>query len=86
MKRSVSPEFYRRLSDLGFVIYPGKLTDTDSFRIGCIGNFGADGMRAAVAAVKTGVADDGHRIFGVRVKILRNSYSDPTPIPFEFLL
>lgn len=46
------PEFYRRLSDLGFVIYPGKLTDRDSFRIGCIGHFGADEMRAAVAAVK----------------------------------
>ncbi|MDE0283682.1 MAG: 2-aminoethylphosphonate--pyruvate transaminase [Gammaproteobacteria bacterium] len=44
--------FYRRLSDLGFVIYPGKLTDRDSFRIGCIGSFGADEMRAAVAAVK----------------------------------
>lgn len=46
------PGFYRRLSDLGFVIYPGKLTDRDSFRIGCIGHFGADEMRAAVAAVK----------------------------------
>lgn len=46
------PEFYRRLNDLGFVIYPGKLTDRDSFRIGCIGHFGADEMRAAVAAVK----------------------------------
>ena len=46
------PGFYRRLSELGFVIYPGKLTDRDSFRIGCIGSFGADEMRAAVAAVK----------------------------------
>ena len=46
------PEFYRRLSDLGFVIYPGKLTDRDSFRIGCIGHFGADEMRAAVATVR----------------------------------
>lgn len=46
------PEFYRRLSELGFVIYPGKLTDRGSFRIGCIGHFGADEMRAAVAAVK----------------------------------
>ena len=45
-------EFYQRLNELGYVIYPGKLTDRDSFRIGCIGHFGADEMRAAVAAVK----------------------------------
>ena len=54
------PEFYRRLSDLGFVIYPGKLTDRDTFRIGCIGHFGTDGMRAAVAAVDTGAGGNGH--------------------------
>ena len=46
------PDFYRRLHDRGYVIYPGKLTHKDSFRIGCIGHFGADQMRAAVAAVK----------------------------------
>ena len=45
-------EFYRRLTDSGYVIYPGKLTNRESFRIGCIGHFGADEMRAAVAAVK----------------------------------
>ena len=46
------PDFYQRLNDRGYVIYPGKLTGTDSFRIGCIGHFGADQMAAAVAAVK----------------------------------
>ena len=46
------PGFYRRLNDLGFVIYPGKLTDKDSFRIGCIGRFGPGQARSAVAAVK----------------------------------
>ncbi|MCY4363449.1 MAG: 2-aminoethylphosphonate--pyruvate transaminase [Gammaproteobacteria bacterium] len=46
------PDFYQRLNDRGYVIYPGKLTGTDSFRIGCIGHFGADRMRAAVAAVR----------------------------------
>lgn len=46
------PEFYRRLDDLGFTIYPGKLTDRNSFRIGCIGHLGTGEMRAAVAAVK----------------------------------
>jgi 2-aminoethylphosphonate-pyruvate transaminase len=30
-------EFYQRLSELGFVIYPGKLTEEPCFRIGTIG-------------------------------------------------
>ena len=46
-------EFYRRLNTLGYVIYPGKLTNKDSFRVGCIGHFGMDEMRAAVSAVKS---------------------------------
>jgi 2-aminoethylphosphonate-pyruvate transaminase len=29
--------FYDRLAERGYVIYPGKLTVADSFRIGCIG-------------------------------------------------
>ena len=58
------PGFYRRLSELGFVIYPGKLTDRDSFRIGCIGSFGADEMRAAVAAVKQVLQKMGIRNLG----------------------
>jgi 2-aminoethylphosphonate-pyruvate transaminase len=44
--------FYERLHDKGFVIYPGKLTTADSFRIGCIGRLGAEEMRAAVEAVR----------------------------------
>jgi 2-aminoethylphosphonate-pyruvate transaminase len=30
-------EFYRRLNEKGYVIYPGKLSDADCFRIGTIG-------------------------------------------------
>jgi 2-aminoethylphosphonate-pyruvate transaminase len=33
------------------VIYPGKLTVADSFRIGCIGRINADHMRAFLATV-----------------------------------
>ncbi|WP_461538406.1 2-aminoethylphosphonate--pyruvate transaminase [Spongorhabdus nitratireducens] len=29
--------FYNLLKERGFIIYPGKLTEADSFRIGCIG-------------------------------------------------
>ena len=43
--------FYDSLRERGFVIYPGKLTVADSFRIGCIGRIGAPEMQAALAAV-----------------------------------
>jgi 2-aminoethylphosphonate-pyruvate transaminase len=44
--------FYSRLSDKGFVIYPGKLSKTDCFRIGNIGQLYPDDMHHLVAAVK----------------------------------
>ena len=44
--------FYDRLSSRGYVIYPGKLTVADSFRIGCIGRLGAPEMRGALAAIR----------------------------------
>ena len=37
--------FYDALKDSGYVIYPGKLTVADSFRIGCIGRINGDHMR-----------------------------------------
>lgn len=43
--------FYDGLSERGFVIYPGKLTEVPSFRIGCIGAVHPRDMEAAVAAV-----------------------------------
>jgi 2-aminoethylphosphonate-pyruvate transaminase len=46
------PEFYDRLKDRGYVIYPGKLTVADSFRIGCIGRLYPDHMRGALAAIR----------------------------------
>ncbi|MHB8477231.1 MAG: 2-aminoethylphosphonate--pyruvate transaminase [Steroidobacteraceae bacterium] len=44
-------EFYRRVRDRGFTLYPGKLTAVDTFRVGCIGAIGAGSLRLAVAAV-----------------------------------
>jgi len=40
--------FYAALAEAGFVIYPGKLTDADSFRIGCIGAIGPDDFASLV--------------------------------------
>jgi 2-aminoethylphosphonate-pyruvate transaminase len=44
-------EFYRRVRDLGFILYPGKLTAVDTFRVGCIGAIGANTLTQAVAAI-----------------------------------
>ena len=46
--------FYDRMKARGFIIYPGKLTEADSFRLGCIGQLHdvqIDAVLAAVAAV-----------------------------------
>jgi 2-aminoethylphosphonate-pyruvate transaminase len=45
-------EFYGRLSERGFVIYPGKLTKVDCFRIGNIGRLHERDMHALLAAVR----------------------------------
>jgi len=50
-------EFYDRLKDKGFAIYPGKLTKADSFRMGCIGHLFEDDMKAAVDAVADVMAE-----------------------------
>ena len=50
--RFVFQTFYDKLKERGFVIYPGKLTVADSFRIGCIGRLNNDHMRQALAAVR----------------------------------
>ena len=49
--------FYDGLKDRGYVIYPGKLTVADSFRIGCIGRLYPKDMRSAVAAVREVLAE-----------------------------
>ncbi|WP_246188669.1 2-aminoethylphosphonate--pyruvate transaminase [Nitratireductor arenosus] len=44
--------FYELMKDKGFVIYPGKLTVVESFRIGCIGRMNEDVMRRVVEAAR----------------------------------
>lgn len=44
-------EFYDFLRNNGFVIYPGKLTIADSFRIGCIGRLHGHHMQALVDVI-----------------------------------
>jgi 2-aminoethylphosphonate-pyruvate transaminase len=54
-------EFYRRVRDRGFILYPGKLTAVDTFRVGCIGAIGAATLRQAVSAVADALRDMGVR-------------------------
>lgn len=51
--------FYDSLKDRGYVIYPGKLTVADSFRIGCIGRLYEKDMRGALEAVREVLAEMG---------------------------
>ncbi|MEO8544765.1 MAG: 2-aminoethylphosphonate--pyruvate transaminase [Burkholderiaceae bacterium] len=43
--------FYEAAKRHGFVLYPGKLTQIETFRVGCIGAIGPNEMRQAVQAV-----------------------------------
>lgn len=44
--------FYEGMKAKGFIIYPGKLTVVDSFRVGCIGQMDESVMRRVVLAAK----------------------------------
>jgi 2-aminoethylphosphonate-pyruvate transaminase len=46
-------EFYRRLFDKGFVIYPGKLTKLDCFRIGNIGRLYEKDIQSLLAGMES---------------------------------
>ena len=43
--------FYRRLSDKGFIIYPGKISQENTFRIGSIGRIFPTDIEALVLAI-----------------------------------
>ncbi|CAB3763350.1 2-aminoethylphosphonate--pyruvate transaminase [Paraburkholderia humisilvae] len=44
-------DFYAAVRDAGYVLYPGKLTQVETFRVGCIGAIDANEMRNAIAAI-----------------------------------
>lgn len=58
--------FYDRLAQRGYLIYPGKLTVADSFRIGCIGRLTEDDIRGALAAIRAVLEEMGIDDFGYR--------------------
>ncbi len=51
-------QFYRKLNERGFVIYPGKLSKADAFRIGNIGQIFPDDVKALLAAIEEVLKED----------------------------
>jgi 2-aminoethylphosphonate-pyruvate transaminase len=47
--------FYQKLKSLGFVIYPGKVTDMDTFRIGNIGDVHPEDIKALLKAIEKSI-------------------------------
>ncbi len=50
--RFACEEVYDRLRRRGYVIYPGKVSAADSFRIGCIGRLNETDMRGALTPIR----------------------------------
>ena len=51
--------FYSRLSDRGFIIYPGKLSQVDCFRIGTIGRIFEADVRTLLSAIRETLGEMG---------------------------
>ena len=43
--------FYAEVKKRGYILYPGKLTQLETFRVGCMGQLGTHGMGGAVRAI-----------------------------------
>jgi 2-aminoethylphosphonate-pyruvate transaminase len=56
--------FYDEVRNRGFILYPGKLTELETFRVGCIGAIGPEEMRQAVNAVR-----DSLKVLGISTGI-----------------
>ncbi len=52
-------QFYQLMKQSGFIIYPGKLTVADSFRVGCIGQMDEHVMRRVVMAAASALKQMG---------------------------
>jgi 2-aminoethylphosphonate-pyruvate transaminase len=56
--------FYAAVRERGYILYPGKLTQVETFRVGCIGAIDANEMRNVVSAVGETLKDLGIREIG----------------------
>lgn len=58
------PRFYEAVKVRGFILYPGKLTEAETFRVGCIGRVWPQDMRNAVSAITDACAELGVQLPG----------------------
>ncbi len=49
-------DLYREVKDRGFILYPGKLTQAETFRVGCIGAVTTEDLKSAVVAIAQSLA------------------------------
>jgi 2-aminoethylphosphonate-pyruvate transaminase len=54
-------QFYAAVRARGYILYPGKLTQVETFRVGCIGAIDSNEMRNVVSAVEQTLVDLGIR-------------------------
>jgi len=67
------PEFYQRLSSKGMLIYPGKLTEGDCFRIGNIGKIFESDIESLLTAIEATLLEMNLN--------MKNTQQDTTPSP-----
>ncbi|MEP7067956.1 MAG: 2-aminoethylphosphonate--pyruvate transaminase [Usitatibacter sp.] len=53
--------FYEKVRSRGYILYPGKLTQVETFRVGCIGAIDANEMRNVASAVAETLKEMGIR-------------------------
>ncbi|WP_273825040.1 MULTISPECIES: 2-aminoethylphosphonate--pyruvate transaminase [Pseudomonas] len=68
---------YERVKAKGFILYPGKLTEVDTFRVGCIGDITRHHLQAAVQAIGEALREMGVatlRVPGVATPTLNSHF------------
>ena len=56
------PEFYRRVADKGFILYPGKISQAATFRIGNIGRLFEADIRGVINAIGETIEEMGVKL------------------------
>jgi 2-aminoethylphosphonate-pyruvate transaminase len=59
--------FYEKVKARGYILYPGKLTQVETFRVGCIGAIDANEMRNVVSAVAETLREMGVRTVAPKI-------------------
>ncbi len=55
---------YQKVKKRGYILYPGKLMQVETFRVGCMGHFGEEAISGAMAAI-----GERFRAMGIRTGI-----------------